>query len=98
MLVTIGTKRVKRTESVTSFYLIILNLTKTKLKRIQNVSFFLTLNLSHGSSRQIQKYKEQLKMYGTIYSTFNHLGVTSILRILDIYSCNLGTIKLITKR
>ena len=37
-------------------------------------------------------------MYGKIYSTFNHLGVTSILRILDIYSCNLGTIKLITKR
>ena len=37
-------------------------------------------------------------MYGTIYSTFNHLGVTSILRILDKYLFLYGTIELITNR
>ena len=38
-------------------------------------------------------------MYGTIYSTFNHIGVTSILRIyLEKYLILYGTIKLITNR
>ena len=60
--------------------------------------FFFTRNFSHRISRKIRKYKDQLKMYGTIYSTFNHLGVTSILRILDKYLFLYGTIKLITNR